>query len=45
MDKIEEPHEKQWRKLFEIYTNLSGSKEDIYDRRAQSCQRLLSQYC
>ena len=45
MEKVKDPHEDQWRKLIEIYTDLSGSKEDIYDRRAQSCKSLLDKYC
>ena len=40
-----DPHEKQWRKLFQIYTDLSSSKEDMYDRRAKSCKSLLDKYC
>ena len=44
-ERLKEPHEYQWKKLFKLYTNLSGSKEDIYDRRAQSCKSLLDRFC
>ena len=40
-----DPHEKQWRKLFQIYTDLSSSKEDMYDRRAEACRTLIEKYC
>ena len=45
MEEKKDPHEKQWRKLFEIYNELSTSKEDHYNRRAQACKSLLDRYC
>ena len=45
MEEIKEQHEDQWRKLFELYSQKSTSKGDIYDRRAEACKSLLENYC
>jgi len=45
MEEIKDPHEDQWNKLFELYTQKSTSKGDIYDRRADACKSLLEYYC
>jgi len=45
MEEVKDPHEDQWRKLFELYTQKSSSKGDIYDRRADACKSLLEHYC
>ncbi len=38
-------HELQWMKIESEYAELSLVKDDIYDRRAESCNSLLSQFC
>lgn len=35
-------HELQWMKIEAENCDLSENKDDIYDRRAQSCTRLLN---
>ena len=45
MEEVKDPHEDQWRRLFELYSQKSTSKGDIYDRRADACKSLLEQYC
>ena len=45
MEEIKDPHEDQWKRLFELYTQKSTSKGDIYDRRADACKSLLEYYC
>jgi hypothetical protein len=45
MEELKDPHEDQWKRLYELNINLSSSKEDIYDRRARSIKSLLDKYC
>ena len=45
MEEIKDPHEDQWKRLFELYTQKSTSKGDIYDRRADAFKSLLEYYC
>ena len=45
METVKDPHEDQWKKLFELYTQKSTSEGDIYDRRAEACRTLLDKYC
>ena len=45
MEEKKDPHEAQWKKLFNEYTKLSVEKGDYADRRAQSCKSLIDRYC
>lgn len=40
-----DPHEDQWKRLYELNIKLSSSKDDIYNRRAEACKSLLEYYC
>lgn len=40
-----DPHKAQWERLYEKNMKLSKEKNDIYYNRAESCKRLLAEYC